>query len=176
MREIEFRAKKKDYKHWVEGGYFKHLNRTPCPMGDSIKENDFTHYIYSSGFSDWNLPTSIKQHEVEPETVCEYTGYQAENGKIFEKHIIGFMNYCGTTEEYLYEEGVVSIKDGAWKVSLIGKDDEDEHFGWVTLKGACRDGKVRIVGNTLDNPERLSPDFWDKNTKALIKKWQKSDL
>lgn len=174
MREIEFRAKRKDNKYWVEGGFFRHLNRTLSPMGDRIRADDFTYYIYSTGFSDWNMPTPIDQFEVEPESVCEYTGYQAENGRIFENHIIGFMNYYGITEEYRYAEGVVTLKDGAWIVSLIGEDSEDEFFGCTTMKYVCKDGKVRIMGNTIDNPERLNPEFRDENTKDLITKWQKN--
>ena len=65
MREILFKAKRADTGEWVEGYYIYHINRTICPIGDSIKPEDEQHVIMQDGFSDWNMPRdtdSLRYH------------------------------------------------------------------------------------------------------------------
>ena len=173
-RNIEFMAKRIDNKEWIRGGYFHHQNRTPCPIGDSIKESDYTDYILQSGFSDWNMMKPIEAVEVDGDTLCEKSEYKAENGDIFERHILGFLNYS-LSEEYEYVEGVVEIRNGAWKVRLIQDTHGEpiEEIDWKSLSYVCRDGQVKIVGNEIDNPERLEIKFWDPNASELVKRWEK---
>lgn len=122
MREILFRAKCKDTGEWVEG----------VPSHDVygiLAEME----VYK-GFC------SCKFFEVDPETVCQYTGLTDENGrKIFEGdivsgvfdggRIIGFVKYGSNAGYYIERSGLYGI--------LL-----DNAQDWL-----------EIVGNIYDNPE-----------------------
>lgn len=171
MREHLYRAKTKSTSIWVEGGYLKHYNRMICPIGDYLTSKDINHYIIMSGFADWNMPRQIEFHEIDPETLSQYTEKDAENGKIFENDILGFMGVDYYTEQERYYEGVVLFKDGSWRVSIIDEDNEDTHAKYKSLNSTFSYGHVCIVGNSIDTPERLDPEFFDEKTPALLEKW-----
>lgn len=84
MREIKFRARDIKTNKWVYGGYYKHLTRTPCPIGDRVKECDYEHLIINSGFSDWNMPKPLNCYRVDGNTVCQYTGRKESRNLIGE--------------------------------------------------------------------------------------------
>lgn len=69
MREIKFRGKDIKTNEWVYGGYYKHLKRTPSPIGGNIKDEYYQHLIINSGFSDWNMPKPLNCYEVDENTV-----------------------------------------------------------------------------------------------------------
>lgn len=96
--ESIYRAKQLDNKRWVEGVYMKHINRTPCPIGDSVKLEDIEHIILFDEFSDWNMPRGISYTHVTDYTVCRYSGKRDKNGhKIFEGDIISYETLNGFT-------------------------------------------------------------------------------
>lgn len=73
MREILFKAKRKDNGKWVEGYYFV------STFGN--------HFVLKTGA----IPLDFPPHEVEVDkkTVCQYTGWKDKQGqKIFEKDLI----------------------------------------------------------------------------------------
>ena len=79
MREILFKAKRKDWKKlpkeewWIEGYY----RRIPC-MG--LHE----HYIMPQ-----NPKNRVEQYEIDPDTLCQYTRLTDKNGKkIWENDIV----------------------------------------------------------------------------------------
>lgn len=69
MREILFKAKREDTKEWMEGTVF-------------FPESGIT-VMFPIGSTSWEA------EEVDPETVCQYTGLTDKNGrKVFEGDIL----------------------------------------------------------------------------------------
>lgn len=159
MREILFRGKKIENGEWIVGGYFKHINRQPHPVGDRIRPKDIDHLIIQDGFADWGLPRGIIIDEVDPKTVGQWTGlFDNEGMRIFEGDIIEF-EYEGRK----YWRTIEWFEDSEYSAFDFDKsDDFTEHNGLVWL---MREGDVNctVVGNiyddTLPNLER-TPIQW----------------
>jgi len=153
MREILFKAKRKDNGKWVEGYYIYHIKRTICPLGDSVKPEDEQHVIMQDGFSDWNMPRNTVVYEINPDTICQYTGLTDKNGKkIWENDIVknkkrteGFDWYKVVWRKDFADFGVEPIKPKFEAKYPMGLSDE------LTIYG--RD--YEVVGNVFDNPELL---------------------
>lgn len=147
MREIKFRGKDIKTNEWVYGGYYKHLKRTPSPIGDNIKDKDYQHLIINSGFSDWNMPKPLNCYEVDENTVGQYTGLKDKNGKkIYEGDVIE-IEYSDNSK-HLCEvkwdnEGKCFIFDHIKK-----EDDFDVFYGWF-------EDQLEVIGNIYDNPELI---------------------
>lgn len=62
------------YEGRAAGCCVMRLDRTPCPFGDSCREEDVEHLAIRDGFSDWNMPRGMEAVEVLPETLCRRTG------------------------------------------------------------------------------------------------------
>lgn len=116
MREILFRAKRIDNGEWVEGFLF-----------DSNMINESRYF-----------------HEIDLETVCQYTGLKDKNGeKIFIGDIVKCTKGCPHEIIWLKEYGGTYI-GGMPAVYLSGLRDG---YAWT--------GEEEKVGNVFDNPELL---------------------
>lgn len=126
MREILFRAKRIDNGEWVEGYYFKRRGRHYIlPVYDS--DHDF-----DERYAEWV--------EVDPETVCQYTGLTDKNGrKIFEGDILSFSAYG---ENYKGDVRVIKGNFTIWcgKCAPFLDDALEKH-------------SAIVIGNIFDNPE-----------------------
>lgn len=143
MREILFRAKRIDNGEWVEGYYIYHIKRTICPIGDSVKPEDEQHVIMQDGFSDWNMPRNTVIFDIDPETVCQYTGLKDKSGKrIWENDIVRIENSM--------DEGIGNIEfyGGMWYV-----DGEPSNSLYDIAE--YDDGELEVIGNIFDTPELL---------------------
>lgn len=141
MREILFRAKRIDNEEWVEGYYIYHIKRTVCPIGDSLKPEDEQHVIMQDAFSDWNMPRDTVVFEIDPKTICQYTGLKDKNGSmIWENDIvrIGANTLVRWSEKY-----------AGW--CLIQRDWIHEHFFGEAVEAK----DCEVVGNIFDNPELM---------------------
>ena len=106
MREILFRAKRVDNGEWVEGYLFDDGFSEPKHyfVGGIVVEP----YI---GTADdyWNI-TGIDFCEIDPETLCQYTGKTDEQGtKIFESDIIGFIDFYSIESGYSESSCLVEV-------------------------------------------------------------------
>ena len=109
MREILFRGKRIDNGYWVEGFYWTMIYQP--------------HFIRNTECGD------STDHEINPETVGQFTGLTDKNGvNIFEHDIV----YLG------------------------GYGDYTVQYPFIELFEACFEGDIgSIKGNIHDNPELL---------------------
>lgn len=154
MREILFKAKRIDNGEWVDGYY------TEC-NGKTFIGIDIS--IYSDIFEVFCTPV-IRWFEVDPKTLCQFTGLCDKNGKkIWESDIISYQRdnddcpfpnkdtkkrfgkvfYQGFRSTFaigMGKNGSRSINDDLWKYVQNGN-------------------RVEVIGNQFDNPELLQEEY-----------------
>ena len=145
-RENLFKAKRIDNGEWVEGYYIYHIKRTICPFGDSVKPEDEQHVIMQDGFSDWNMPRDTVVYEIDPDTLCQFTGLTDKNGKkIWENDILRRDGYWDIRIEF--ENGVFMVRN-ADKVQYINRVT-------CTSINTFNIKSYEVVGNIFDNADLL---------------------
>ena len=146
MREILFKAKRKDNGKWVEGYYYKMSETTYCFKEDyERKPVSEHHYILQERMTDWGLPNQIVQIEIDSETLCQFTGLCDKNGKkVWENDIL----MAHLDESYPEDATYETVE---WNVA-----------GWVTHETDSTDRQYldefdlehfEAIGNIFDNPE-----------------------
>ena len=126
MREILFRAKRIDNGEWVEGdlSYLIH--------------NKEKMYVFPADGLD-----SADRYEVNPETLCQYTGLKDKNGnRIWEKDIVkhDISDTIGTVRWYQEDYAGWCVDD----VMIDEQQFTDEMWD-----------ECEVIGNVYDNPELL---------------------
>ena len=130
MREILFRAKRKDNGEWIEGYYVK------TTLGKDIKPSDVI-------FVPWKINRSEQWGWVKvlSETICQFTGMMDKNGKrIWENDIVKheISDTLGTVK--WYQEDYVG-----WCVDDIVIDEQqftDEMWSECEIVGNVFDGGI----------------------------------
>ena len=138
MREILFKAKRKDSSEWVEGYFAIICEKTVIVEKDSEKYYNIDDEKNSRG---------NRIIEINPETLCQFTGLCDKNGnKIWENDIL-----MAHLDEFYPED--VTYKTVEWGVA-----------GWVTHEANSIDRQdldrfdteyFEVVGNIFDNKELL---------------------
>lgn len=135
MREILFKAKRKDNGKWFEGYYQKKYD---------FLGNEEHRIFHADSYTVWEYA------EVDPETLCQFTGLCDKNGnKIWENDIVNhngeyapvkFGRYCSCFDYGNYNSGFYV-------------DFPEKTFYRKELGYWCR--KVKAAGNVFDNKELL---------------------
>ena len=133
MREILFRGKRIDNGEWVEGL----LSQT------TVIASNKPAYVALTIDELVKKPFDGCWHEVDPETVGQFTGQPDNNGKkIFEGDILR-----GYLDSALKRVGVVVFDDGRWEVhSQSG----------LYISELTEGHELEVIGNIHDNPELLT--------------------
>lgn len=159
MREILYRAKRKDNGNWIEGGYAEHDGKVFIVIW----------VRYMPDTRDWDTIDYYKNNpnyihsliEVIPETVCQYTGMtDKENNKIFENDIVHDIESWHPSKN-----GIVKFKIGTFDSGIY------QYVGWVVedkngnvdrtplyqYEQSKEDGICGfiVIGNVFDNPELI---------------------
>lgn len=131
MREILFKAKRKDNGEWIQGYYYQ---------------------IWQQGYILWGMINNIPDMvEVNPNTLCQYTGLTDKNGKrIWESDVVK----CNKRKEGYDLYKVVWRKEFAdfGVEPLMYKVQYPIGF---TLGRTLRGCDYKVIGNIFDNPELL---------------------
>lgn len=136
MREILFKAKRKDNGKWVEGNLI---------TNERNENQKYIGYIFDERngvIEDFDLV------EVIPDTLCQYTGLTDKNGKrIWENDI------CDRKEKY---PEIVAYNKGDWQLDYSYALGKEKHFCACNLGFyACERNCIEVIGNVFDNPELL---------------------
>lgn len=133
MREILFRAKRIDDEEWVEGYFVIGKWYLDEKERYAILPTDLCFYPHCE-INEWI--------EIDPETLCQYTGLKDKNGKrIWENDIVsGYFNHKKITGFIKYGSNAVYYieREGSYGMHLDNSED------WL-----------EVIGNIFDNPELL---------------------
>ena len=137
-REILFKAKRKDNSEWVEG-YIYELQ--PCQyMICNEKEYGRSSTLSVLSFFEYC------SHEIDPDTICQYTGLTDKNGrKIWENDILRRDGYWDIRIEF--ENGAFMVRN-ADKVQYINRV-ACTPISTFDIKA------YEVIGNIFDNAELL---------------------
>lgn len=138
MREILFRAKRIDNSEWVEGYFVIGKWYLDEKERYAILPIDLCFYPHCE-INEWI--------EIDPETLCQYTGMVDKNGnRIWENDIVSAWS------EGKYATGMVKQRiDGLY---IIYPAYQHNEF-WGLCPDKNRKTNVEVIGNVFDNQELL---------------------
>ena len=139
MREILFKAKRTDNGEWVEG-YYAFI--------------DGVHYIYTGALCNGGLYVVAERFEVDPETICRYTGSTDKNGKkIWENDIVREFAECDELAKKLYFcYQIIWDKEYCAFAGCDIRTKEVAKFSDL--------GEIEVIINVFDNPEILEQEVY----------------
>lgn len=144
-REILFKAKRKDNGEWVEGS----LVSTECNSGFIFRSKTKAYAPKGT-----NIFCSTKCYEIDPITLCQYTGLTDKNGKkIWENDIVTITLEC---DDYLIpsETGIVEYSYGQYELKVKAPDGQEAYSNLIN-KLSEAPFEIEKLGNVFDNPELL---------------------
>lgn len=138
MREILFKAKRKDNGKWIEGYYQKIYD---------LLGNEEHLIFHADSYKVWEYA------EVDPETLCQFTGLtDKSNKRIWENDIV---NHNGEYALVKFGMYCSSFDYGSYNLGFY-VDFPEETFYRKELGYWRR--KVETSGNVFDNPELLQEE------------------
>ena len=134
MREILFKAKRIDNGEWVEGYYQKKY--------DFLGKRHLI--LHANGCVRWECV------EIDPETLCQFTGLCDKNGNlIWENDIVEAWSQGS--------RAIGEVKqrvDGLWIMSPAWQN----HEFWELKPNSNGETTVEVLANAFDNPELLQEE------------------
>lgn len=139
-KEILYKAKRVDNGEWVCGlPIYKNYIRV------------FTEHEYEDEDGKKVKYSTTQECQVDPKTMCEFTGLIDKNGnKIFEHDIVDYED-CPASDYYretiIVNQGVIEFEDGAFFVTNRETVEMDD----LVYNGVM---ECDVVGNTFDNIDK----------------------
>ena len=162
MREILFRAKRIDNGEWVEGYFVKGKWYLDEKEKYAILPIDLCFYPHCE-INEWI--------EIDPETLCQYTGLKDKNGnRIWENDIVSCEHEKypedNTLEVYpLFPEPIKYTRNYAVEFintgSSYGYRLRNKSIHFMLTKNVIQNHKIKAIGNIFDNPELLKGVYED---------------
>lgn len=152
-RKIKFRGKRVDNGEWVYG----HLITNK--LGLWIIDEENPHYCSEYGYMEISLPKRVK-----PETVGQFTGLKAVNGKeIYEGDIVEMESeydaygdpYQPSIDRLYTGEVVITGTKGACLKNPKFLDRINDEYNRIYYYKGIIASKCKVIGNIHDNPEQL---------------------
>ena len=172
MRDILFRAKLKDTNYWAEGFYCSMRETTYCCEEDYKRHPVPLHHLIAvDEMTDWGMPNRLRLYEINPETLCQYTGLCDKNGKkIWENDIVQYGEYTAVVRHGKYTAGFYVDfpeetnyrKDlGYWykKVSVIGNVLEDTKGNRLESHTVSEPGWIPVTERLPENDSYVLMSF-----------------
>lgn len=154
MREILFKAKIKSNGKWVEGFYCSKRDTTYCFTEDYESNPVETHhYILQDQMTDWGLPNQLTMYEIDPTTLCQFTGMTDKNGKKIWENDIVQTNGC-LTWLIAYDKNAFVCKDSSMETYFALFEQWD--YDWKNKVDISTSDRFEVIGNVFDNPELLT--------------------
>ena len=112
----------------------------------------------------------LVEFEVIPETVCQYTNFNDENGKIYEGDIINVLQDRLMEVRWDFEELTWKLFDVGIPVGGINLYYNTIDLAALYLE-TCYENQMisEVVGNIYDNPELLKTD--KEKLKRITSRW-----
>lgn len=149
-REILFKAKRKSWKElpkeewWVEGDLIQQVfNGTKRMWISESCDKERLRSVHK-------YETEWRAIEIDPETLCQFTGLADKNDKkIWENDIVNCWTCIdvGDFANYHIEIGYVEMNYGSFGLHRIQDDTYYRPF-----KGYFEDYSLHVIGNIFDNP------------------------
>lgn len=143
-REILFKAKRKDNEEWTEGN----LIQLEADYFTGNNDSERTYCIFPARknaicpVKNFKPEFARKGYEIDPNTICQYTGFEdIEGSKAFENDIV-FCEETGVTGKIVY-------KPGCYEIEWEGANDSlrtDPQF-WFSQR------RMHVIGNVFDDKE-----------------------
>lgn len=169
-REVLYKAKKKNWRElpierrWAEGFYCCRQETTYCFKEDYDRHPVKTlHFIIMDVMTDWGLPNDFRLIEIDPETLCQFTGLVDKNKKkVFENDIHldkeeGLASVVKWDSEnarfVLVDYGIAGcLMEYGWDETM-GDFDKLDTNGFDAFNHPL--DWFEVSGNKFDNPEML---------------------
>lgn len=144
MKEELFKAKRKDNDEWIQGSLLV-LDDGCCRIATSCLVGDVENIL------------TVCAYDVDPNTVCRYTGLTDKNGnKIWENDVLKIARTSNCIGDYYYPpldypvNVVVKWDLCAWMWETIEKR---KHY--ISFPNAWCHYEAEVIGNIFDNKELL---------------------
>lgn len=136
-----YRAKGRDGEGWRMGYYWFCQDTLLCIASEEERKANEHHYLLFSGCCDWGLPMPHYKMDIDPETLCQYTGRNdSQHKQIFEYDI------CRS----LVDNQLIEIvwHNSGWYGKYISEEKYKPLDSWFYQEGSC---SLLVIGNSIDN-------------------------